>query len=78
MRAREYYRTQGVNFMTPEVVEYIDANGYMIELSKGEGFDHEPIYGVTVATADGVRLYDESQMFHSESEARGYVEGLTA
>ena len=78
MKARDYFKTQGKNFMTPEIIRYIDSDRYLIELSRGTGFDHEPIYGVTVATITGRPLFDESQMFHSLEEAEGYIAGLTA
>lgn len=76
MKAKDYFKGMGPNFMTPEPIEYIDTDEYMIELSKGEGFDHEPIYGVTVATSEGTRLYGDSQMFFSEEDAREHIDGL--
>jgi hypothetical protein len=48
----------------------------MVELSEGTGFDHEPIFGVSVADAEGNRLYDESQMFYSIEDARSHITEL--
>ena len=43
------WQKQHPNFITPEVLEYeILPNGYIVELSEGTGFDHEPYYGVTL------------------------------
>lgn len=78
MKAKDYFKNMGPNFMTPEPIEYIDTDDYMIELSKGEGFDREPIYGVTVATSGGMRLYGDSQMFVSEEDAREHIDGLVS
>lgn len=74
-KAYAYYAKQGKNFMTPDVIEYIDTPRFLVELSEGTGFDHEPIYGVTVATLDGERDHDRSQMFFSLDDAREHIEG---
>lgn len=78
-KAATYWRSQGKNFMTPGVIEYRDLpNGYMVELSEGTGFDHEPIFGVSVADADGNRLFEpESQMFWSLEDARRHIDNLS-
>lgn len=75
MNAKEYWQGQGTNFMTPGIIEYIDApNGKLIELSRGTGFDNEPIFGVSVADASGERLFEpDSQMFYSIEDARNHI-----
>ena len=73
-KARQYWQGQGKNFMTPDVIEYITTPRFLVELSEGTGFDHEPIYGVTVATLDGEPDHDRSQMFHSLDDAREFIE----
>lgn len=74
-KAQDYWKDQGKNFMTPRVIEHIDApNGRLIELSEGTGFDNEPIFGVSVADAEGNRLlHPTSQMFFSLGEARKHI-----
>lgn len=75
--ARNYWKSQGKNMMTPDIIDYVDApNGLLVELSQGTGFNHEPIFGVSVADADGNRLFDESQMFHSLEDARQHIASL--
>lgn len=51
---REFFNGKG-NFMTPQTVRYGRSGHYIYELSKGEGFKGETIYGVTVLEvfADG-------------------------
>ena len=68
----------GENFMTPTAVAYYKLRkglGYA-ELSRGEGFTHEPIFGVTVAS-DGNINHDLSRMFHSIGAATGYITDLS-
>jgi len=36
------------NFMTPHILKLSQRGNFIIELSEGSGFDHKPIYGVTV------------------------------
>ena len=46
---RKVYTAEQVNFMTPDPLGYgwLGADA-VYELSGGRGFDHEPIFGVTV------------------------------
>lgn len=78
VKAATYWRGRGRNFMTPEPIEYIETdNGFLVELSEGTGFNHEPIFGVSVADASGERLHDpESQMFYSRSDAMAHIRNL--
>jgi len=66
------------NFMTPYLVEYGETpKGYIYELSKGTGFDREPIYGVTVLTRGGSKTQGISKGgFLSEREAKNYIESI--
>jgi hypothetical protein len=42
------------NFMTPHIIRVAQGDDNMIvELSEGEGFDHEPLYGVSVLKYKG-------------------------
>lgn len=69
------------NFMTPDVLEYgeLPKDRYY-ELSEGEGFDREPIFGVTVVFLDydgkHKRSENESKLVFSMREARQYIEQL--
>jgi len=71
-----------VNFMTPNVVRYgwIKKDQFAYEISKGLGFDNEPIYGITIVevTANGKtqRRTDLGQMFFSMEEARAHIAAL--
>lgn len=61
------------NMMTPDVIRYGRKNGFVYEISQGEGFKREPIFGVSVATSEGERDHDKSAMFHSLADANTYV-----
>tara|TARA_Y100000034_G_scaffold25948_1_gene30988 strand:+ start:870 stop:1214 length:345 start_codon:yes stop_codon:yes gene_type:complete len=67
------------NFMTPHVIKRGKAHrNIAYELSSGEGFNHEPIYGVSIAMIDEntrktKRLYNDSHMFNSLAEAKVYI-----
>jgi hypothetical protein len=71
------------NFMTPDVLGYerIGKN-IAVELSKGRGFQHEPIYGVTfvVVKPDGStrRGRKSSQCFHSRGRAMSHIDRVKA
>jgi hypothetical protein len=63
------------NIMTPEVVRYGKKKDHIYELSKGEGMDRKPLFGVTVLTITGERT-DLSQAFASEGMAEQYIKSL--
>jgi hypothetical protein len=70
---------KGKNIMTPDVIEYLQAGAYIVELSEGTGFSREPIFGVTVLELDGddvKRRNDLSQLCHSLDDARDVIESL--
>ncbi|MBE9515953.1 MAG: hypothetical protein IME93_03130 [Proteobacteria bacterium] len=68
------------NFMTPHILRVGMASKYIAyELSKGEGFNREPIWGVTFvsyspATNSTERL-DSSGCHHTIEEAEKAIEG---
>lgn len=65
------------NFMTPTVIRYGTAGGMLYELSRGEGFDHDTIYGLTFLTPDGERPEnDPSGCLHSMQDVEDILEGL--
>jgi hypothetical protein len=84
------YAFDGENFMTPEVI-YIKklASGLAVELSRGTGFDHSPLFGVTFSVfRDGrwQRTYagtvgtvpgPESKCLHSRAAAEAYILEVT-
>jgi hypothetical protein len=63
------------NIMTPEVIRYGKKNEHIYELSKGEGIDRKPLYGVTVLTINGERT-DLGQAFPSQEMAERYIKSL--
>ena len=71
-----------VNFMTPNVLAYYHGNlrgkAVYVELSEGEGINHEPLFGVTFRRSNGSELWREpdgdlSMPFHSKAEAMAYI-----
>lgn len=71
---REVYNGQ-TNLMTPTVVGYGQRGKFIYELSRGTGFSHEPIWGVTVLRWNGEKCPDLSKGgFPSEDEAQHYVD----
>ena len=61
------------NFITPYVLGYIKINNEsVIEISKGEGIERKPVYGVTVLR-DGSIDYEYSKCLHSIEELDNYV-----
>ena len=75
MKAKEAFAALGgTNFMTPSIIRYQDLdNGMLVELSKGRGFDNDPIFGVTVIDATGHQDHEASDMFHSQEEADKHI-----
>ena len=81
LTAREIlYREYGdaPNFMTPDVLEVGKLHPCVaFEVSKGRGFEHEPIYGVSVVRlrCDGTtkRLTRLSELFFSRRQADWHV-----
>lgn len=69
------------NFMTPNILGRGLLPGGAYELSTGSGFDHEPIYGVSVVwlnlggTTERAK-YPVSQMFYSREDARAHIRRL--
>ncbi len=77
------------NFMTPDVVGYarkiIRCRVAWVELSRGRGFEGEPIWGVTFRRADGGELFREPEglegdpskgVFFSQRQAMKYLDGF--
>jgi hypothetical protein len=85
MKAQQIFEKEfrgSKNFMTPHVIEYgnVKAN-IAYELSDGEGFSHETIYGVTVVNYNPItriteRAFDKDKMCESLTEAREYIQSL--
>lgn len=71
------------NMMTPRILATRKVSGkdVFVELSEGEGFDHKPIYGVSVfhRSPEGVFKSGEdsrSQMFHDKDEAKKHYRSI--
>lgn len=84
MMAREILRKaygNSRNLMTPKILGRGLLPDGAYELSIGSGFDHEPIYGVSVVwlNPDGTTERARppvSQVFHSREDARDYIRRL--
>ena len=69
--------------MTPNVIGLKVSNTSIVELSRGEGFDHELMYGVTFRTIrelkNGRKDKDNKlcKSFFSKSEAEDYFNSFT-
>jgi hypothetical protein len=63
------------NFMTPNVIEYMETETLCVELSWGTGIFSDKMFGVTVVTRDGERT-DHSSCFQTKSEAMAYINSL--
>lgn len=65
------------NFMTPEIIGYWSIKDgdvtRHVEISKGEGISHAPIYGVTVRPDREAKL---SRPFWSLDDAMEYLEQI--
>jgi hypothetical protein len=69
------FRGTGHNFMTPNVLSYWRVGKLAVELSKGEGFSHNAIYGVTVrGSGDEKKDGELSKMFHNIGLAQFYID----
>lgn len=64
------------NMMTPNILDYIDAGKYIVEVSGGRGFDNDPIFGVTVLGIKGNKHHDLNKLFHNYAKAITYVSTL--
>ena len=70
------------NFMTPYVLKYGKINNNLVyEVSSGEGFDHDIIYGITFisfnSTTDKTTPENDlSCMLRSEEEVNQYIESI--
>jgi len=63
------FKFKSNNFMTPNLVAIFYVNNFAVELSRGDGFKREKLYGVTVVdTSDSSRRCDLSQCCHSVQE----------
>lgn len=80
-RFRQVYKGSK-NFMTPEILEYGKTGPFLYEISKGEGFSHKTIYGLTILEdcptkqIKTVRRPDLSSCYHSLSEVRDAITAL--
>jgi len=61
------------NMMTPNLITYGSVPGYVYEISSGEGFRRETIYGVTILTKRGERTKFNQGGFMRLEDAKYYV-----
>lgn len=68
------------NFLTPSTVYFRRVFDYLVEVSEGEGFDRNKIYGVTVLEIDSnehtAHKHDFSKCVHSLTEVESYLTTL--
>jgi len=81
----EFRRWQSANpnFITPRLLKIRPVDKYVIELSKGEGMKHEPIYGVSLLEREDYGKFKNigwranvSGAFDNLKEANRHVERL--
>ena len=65
---------RGSNFMTPIVLETKQVGKLAYELSEGEGFNRNKIFGVAVRTIQGE--HQEGKLCDDIEEARRFIETL--
>lgn len=63
--------------MTPHVCGYYKLRHGYAELSEGEGFTHNPIYGVTVRNSAGQDPANLSRVFPALGRALDYIKALS-
>ena len=57
------------NFMTPTLQKFEVIDNHVVELSRGEGFDYEPLYGVSLLSREGENNF---------STYAGYTSGVSS
>ena len=80
-KAREIFNEtiKGGNFMTPNIEEHGENNGYIYELASGDSMNGGKIYGVTIVEDNGGKWehnHELSECFHDSKEARDYINNL--
>lgn len=79
---KKEYGNRSKNFMTPKIISYGKINKNMAyEISKGSDFEHNVIYGLSIATYipeenKTVRELDKSKCCFSMNEVWDYIEEL--
>lgn len=70
------------NFMTPYVIKSEEKNNYIVEVSEGEDFNHNKIYGVSLIKRENGTFTsvhdksDKSKMFYSRDEAFNHAKKI--
>lgn len=62
-----------MNFMTPDLIARGKRGKMIWELSTGEGFGGQSVYGVTVIELPSAKRHDLSELFLTEADARAYI-----
>lgn len=77
------WQSRHPNFITPRLLRVKPVGEYIIELSKGEGIRHEPLYGVTLLERKDYEKFDNigwkadaSKPFYNLKEADRYFKSL--
>lgn len=66
---------KGKNIMTPKQIGFFETKSYIIELSKGENFKGDDIFGVSFLDKNTDKLDHDgiSKMLNSKKEAIEYI-----
>lgn len=74
---REFFKSK--NIMTPDPIRFGQSGKFFYEISQGEGFDNEDIFGVTILEDMGSGIYkhrhDLGGMKHNLNEAKNFASG---
>ena len=69
------------NFVTPDVIEYLETDNYYIEISTGmvpdTDWNYHRRYGVTVLDKEGNNLHGLGKLLGDEVSARKYIRKLS-
>ena len=81
MNPKQTFRSivKGRNFITPKVLKYGKTGRHIYELSDGEGFKHNIMYGITVITLEDCNWKyntDLGKMCEDLNEATSYIKQL--
>jgi len=67
----------GPNFMTPTHIKTFYVNDYAVELSKGTGFSHNTIYGLTIVdTTTNDRFHPLNDCYDTLTEVEELLEEI--
>jgi hypothetical protein len=60
------------NFMTPELLKVYKGDGFIVEVSGGDDFEHKPIYGVSIVNVKLDRSDTTGYKFSTSDVPKGF------